>query len=136
MAGTTACLFAGDGYTPPIPLEAGRLPLPGVLSEMNMAIDLKPGQTVRVTISKHIHRDAARKTLERLFLQDKAVSGPIAVRERNFKALPKRRGGRIWTKRPNKLHPTLDKGASATIKATPQSIRDLGSVEDFVEIQP
>ena len=44
-------------------------------------------------------------------------------RSRNFKELPKRRGGQIWTKRPNKLHPALARGDAATIKATPQSIR-------------
>ena len=37
-----------------------------------MAIDIKSGQTVRVTISKSINREAARKTIERLFLKDKA----------------------------------------------------------------
>ena len=99
-----------------------------------MAIELKPGQTVRVTVSKNITRDAARKTIERLFLTDKAVSGPIEVRSANFKELPKRRGGCIWTKRPNKVHPSLNKGASATIKTTPQAIKDLKSVESFIEI--
>jgi hypothetical protein len=96
--------------------------------------DLKPGQTVRVTISKSITRDGARKTLERLFLKDKAVAKPIAVRSRNFKELPKRRGGVIWTKRPNKVHPGLNRGAAATILATPQAIKDLRSVENFVDV--
>ena len=100
-----------------------------------MATELKPGQTVRVTVSKNINRAAARKTLERLFLKDKAVSGPIEVRSANFKELPKRRGGCIWTKRPNKVHPSLDKGASAVITTSPQSIKDLRSVETFVEIK-
>ena len=100
-----------------------------------MASDLKPGGTVRVTINKTVNRSAARKTLERLFMMDKAVSAPIAKRSRNFKELPKRRGGVIWTKRPNKVHPALDKGATATVKATPQHIRDLNSVSDFVEVK-
>ena len=100
-----------------------------------MATELKPGQTVRVTVSKNINRAAARKTLERLFLKDKAVSGPIEVRSANFKELQKRRGGCIWTKRPNKVHPSLDKGASAVITTSPQSIKDLRSVETFVEIK-
>ena len=99
-----------------------------------MPIDLKPGGTVRVTINKRVNRATARKTLERLFMSDKAVAGPIAARSDNFKEQPKRRGGVIWTKRPNKLHPELDKGATATIKATPQHIRDLQSVEDFVSV--
>jgi hypothetical protein len=99
-----------------------------------MAIQATPGQTVRVTISKFVKRDAARKTLERLFMQDKAVYRPIEIRSANFKELPKRRGGQIWTKRPNKVHPILAQGAAATILATPQSLKDLASVEDFVQV--
>jgi hypothetical protein len=100
-----------------------------------MALELKPNSTVRVTINKTINREGARKTLERLFMKDKAVTGPIATRSRNFKELPKRRGGQIWTKRPNKVHPQLIKGASATIVATPQAVRDLQSVATFVEVK-
>jgi hypothetical protein len=99
-----------------------------------MALDLKSGNTVRVTISKSINREGARKTLTRLFMQDKSVRAPIEAREANFKELPKRRGGQIWTKRPNKVFPKLDRGVSATIKTTPQSIRDLNSVEDFITV--
>jgi hypothetical protein len=102
---------------------------------VSMPLDLKTGSSVRVTVSKAITRAAARKTIERLFMRDKAVRVPIDIRSRNFKELPKRRGGCIWTKRPNKVHPTLDKGFSATLKVTPQSIRDLNSVAEFVEIK-
>ena len=100
-----------------------------------MALDLKPGATVRVTVSKTVKREAARKTLERLFMRDKAVSGPIAARSKNFKELPKRRGGQIWTKRPNKDPPDLNKDATATILATPQAIKDLNSVAGFVDVK-
>ena len=99
-----------------------------------MALDLKPGKTVRVTINKTIRRDAARKTLERLFMRDKAVRGPIDARSRNFKEQPKRRGGQIWTKRPNKVHPTLIPGVAASVKVTPQAIKDLNSVADFISV--
>jgi hypothetical protein len=99
-----------------------------------MALKLETGKSVRVTINKTITRAAARKTLERLFMRDKAVSGPMARRSRNFIELPKRRGGQIWTKRPNKLHPALAKGDSAKVLVTPQSIKDLGSVEGFVTV--
>ena len=99
-----------------------------------MAIELKPGQTVRVTVSKSINRDSARKTIERLFMKDKAVRTPLDARAKNFIPLPKRRGGTIWTKRVNKVHPELEKGASATIKTTAANIRDLKSVETFVSV--
>ncbi len=100
-----------------------------------MASELKSGQTVRVTISKSINRRAARQTLERLFMQDKSIVKPLDARSGNFKELPKRRGGQIWTKRPNKLHPSLARGAAATIKTTPQSLKDLNSVASFVEVK-
>ena len=95
-----------------------------------------PGGKVKVTINKSLTRATARKTLERLFMRDKAVSGPMAVRSRNFKELPKRRGGVIWTKRPNKLHPALIPGAAATVLATPQHLPDLASVQEFVTVSP
>jgi hypothetical protein len=100
-----------------------------------MATDIKPGGTVTVTVSKNITRASARKTIERLFMKDKAVAQPIATRSRNFIELPKRRGGQIWTKRPNKVHPDLIKGAKATILATPQALKDLASVAGFVEVK-
>ena len=99
-----------------------------------MAIAANPGQMVRVTVKKLINRDSARKTIERIFLKDKAQSGPLDARSANFIPLPKRRGGCIWTKRVNKIHPTLNAGESATIKVTPQVVRDLKSVEAFVEV--
>jgi len=100
-----------------------------------MPLDFKPGTALRVTIHKTINRAAAKKTLERLFMTDRAVAQPIAARERNFKPIPGRRGGRVWTKYPNKVHPALDRGTAATIKATPQALKDLASVADFIEVQ-
>ena len=99
-----------------------------------MALEAIPGGKVRVTIKKNITREAAFKTLERLFMSDKAAAAPLVARSANFKALPKRRGGTIWTKRPNKIHLGLETGAAATIKATPQHVRDLASVEEFVDV--
>ena len=101
-----------------------------------MASELKSGQTIRVTISKTINRASARKTIERLFMQDKEVVKPLNTRSRNFIELPKRRGGQIWTKRPNKIHTALTPGAAATIKTTPQSLKDLNSVAYFLDIKP
>jgi len=94
----------------------------------------QPGQRVRVTITKLITRAAARKTIERLFLKDRTHSRPLEIRSANFIPLPKRRGGQIWTKRVNKVHPPLATGDSAAIKATPQAMRDLNSVKEFVEV--
>ncbi|WP_428938534.1 hypothetical protein [Fontivita pretiosa] len=101
---------------------------------MAIAIEATPGEMLRVTIRKTVTRAAAKKTLERLFMTDRTIRGPIEKRSRNFKEIPKRRGGRIWTKRPNKVHPELSRGTVATIKATPQHLRDLASVSEFVEV--
>ena len=99
-----------------------------------MAIEAKPGETVRVTISKRISREGARKTLQRLFMKDRAVSGPMELRSRNFIPLPKRRGGCIWTKYPNKLHIEFELGFAANVKVTAQSLKDLRSVENFIDV--
>jgi hypothetical protein len=99
-----------------------------------MAFEFKPGQTVRVTIKKAVKREAARKTLERLFMLDKGFAKPIADRSANFYDKPKRRGGCIWTKRANKVHPNLTKGDAASVKVTLQSLSDLNSVAEFVDV--
>jgi hypothetical protein len=93
-----------------------------------------PGATIKVTIKGLITRAAARKTIERIFIKDRAHTDPLDRRSRNFIPLPKRRGGQIWTKRVNKIHPPLNSGDTATIKATPQTLRDLASVNEFVEV--
>lgn len=90
--------------------------------------------TVKVTIKKTINRETARKTIERLFMQDRSFAKPIKSRSANFVKIPKRRGGRIWTKYPNKVHPDLVTGSAATVKATPAHLADLKSVADFVEV--
>ena len=99
-----------------------------------MALEFKPGTKLRVTISKQINREAALRTIERIFMQDKTLAQPLEQRSRNFVPIPKRRGGRIWTKRPNKIHLSLTKGLAATVKSTPQTVKDLNSVADFVEV--
>ena len=99
-----------------------------------MAVESKTQSKLKVTIEKSITRAAATKTIERLFRQDKLHSGPVEAREANFIELPKRRGGCIWTKRPNKVHIELTAGKSAIIRSTPQTRRDLKSVEMFVKV--
>ena len=99
-----------------------------------MALTAKPGSNFKITITKQITRAAAATTLERLFMSDRAIARPIERRTANHKAKPKRRGGRIWTKWPNKVHPKLEKGVTATVPANAQFARDLASVAEFVEV--
>ena len=119
-----ACNCSLDVYT-------ARLETFGV----TMAIEAIPGGKFNVTIKAAITREAAAKTLERLFMGCKTASSQVVARSANFKAKPKRRGGRIWTKYPNKLHLDLAKGVTATIKATPQHARDLNSVAEYVDVK-
>jgi len=100
-----------------------------------MALTAQPGGKFQVTITKAPTRHTAAATLERLFMRDKAVRAPLEARAKNFQAKPKRRGGRIWTKYPNKLHPTLTVGRSATLLATAQYAKDLDSVAEFVDVK-
>src|SRR5271163_618895 len=81
---------------PNLPPPAELLYSPPLCTGVDMAIEVKTGQTIRVTISKTINRAAAKKTLERLFFKDKSIKRPIDIRSANFKELPKRRGGCIW----------------------------------------
>jgi hypothetical protein len=94
----------------------------------------RPGGTFDVKIVKTVNRAGALKTLERLFMSDKAFRAPIDARAANHKDRPKRRGGRIYTKYTRKVHPDLKPGDSATIPATAQHARDLASVASFVEV--
>ena len=67
-------------------------------------------------------------------MTDKTIAAPCVERESHFTDLPKRRGGRIWTKYSNKLHPTIVAGTTATILATAQHAQDLNSVASFVDV--
>ena len=100
-----------------------------------MDTTFKPDSMISVTLTKTPTRAAAAKTLERLFMKCKKFAAPVVARNANFKAIPKRRGGRIWTKYPNKAHAKMDKGSVAKIQATPSHLRDLESVSEFVEIK-
>ncbi len=99
-----------------------------------MAIQAVPGKKFKVTIKSPVTRASALKTIERLFMKDKAVAAPVLERASHFTDLPKRRGGRIWTKYANKIHPKLETGTTATILATAQHAKDLNSVAAFVEV--
>ncbi|MGF1633492.1 MAG: hypothetical protein ACFCVE_06540 [Phycisphaerae bacterium] len=102
---------------------------------MPLDIAPNPGQTLKVTVSRTIKSEAAYKTLERLFMSDPEFSRPIRLRTRNFRARPKRRGGRIYTKYPRKVHPELPPGSTATIPANAQFVKDLKSVERYVSVE-
>ncbi len=98
-------------------------------------MDITPGSKVTVKITKRLTNIAAGKTLGRLFIKDPAIAARRKKKPKEFKSTP--RGGRIWrvinkgtVTRPPKV------GQSATFVATVDVLRDLGSVQRFVEITP
>lgn len=95
----------------------------------------KPGKTFNVTITRTLTRESARKTLARLFMSDGEFRAPIDARAARHSDRPKRRGGRIYTKYARKVRPQLVKGSTASIKATPQHVKDLQSVASFVDVK-
>jgi hypothetical protein len=99
-----------------------------------MALQAAPGKKFKITVKGAVTRASAQKTLERLFMKDKVIAAPVVERESHFTDLPKRRGGRIWTKYSNKLHPKIVAGTTATIIASAQHAKDLDSVAAFVDV--
>lgn len=102
-----------------------------------MAIDVKPGQWVKVKVINHPKRDGAIKTMHRVLERDKAMQ---TERKRLDAARPgtyHTRGGRPWLDKPARLKVcSLTPGAEYKIFATVQTIRDLNSVEKHVQVIP
>ena len=102
-----------------------------------MASEIKPGQWITVKVKSQPRAIGGRKTLVRLFEQDPTIK---IERRRHKKTRPvqdSRRGGRIWKNRPPQLSLVeTTKGASYRIFASVSVLRDLKSVESYVQIAP
>lgn len=100
-----------------------------------MALQVTPGQWVKVTVKSAPKTTAGRKTLLRLFEQDPGVK---KERVRVSKTRPwedSRRGGRIWINKPPRIDLVkVERGASYKVFASLPVIRDLQSVEKYVEV--
>ena len=98
---------------------------------------IAPGSKINVKIVKQPTNTAASKTLMRVLAKDSAVN---AEHERQAKirktnSSPSRRGGRLYGGRVVKQHPVKGQlGEAGTVTATLQVLRDLGSVQRFVEV--
>jgi hypothetical protein len=105
-----------------------------------MAIDsIAPGTRVTVKIVKHPTNAAAEKTLARLLSKDAAAAAEdrrqSKVRKAGFRT--KQRGGRQWEMRlPRQPIVKVTAGSAGTITANLDALRDLRSVERFVEVTP
>ncbi|MCG3137267.1 MAG: hypothetical protein HJJLKODD_01110 [Phycisphaerae bacterium] len=97
-------------------------------------MNILPGKTITITIVKEPRTENAKQTLGRVFLKD-----PKVRKARNDDPKPvtwSRRAGRYWHEQPSGsvlLYPK--KGESAKVRATVDVIRDLGSVERYIEVR-
>ncbi len=102
-----------------------------------MALQVKPGQWVSVTVKSQPRTAAGRKTLVRLFEQDPAIR---KERERQMKTRPiqpARRGGRLWNNKPARLEiVSTQRGATYRVFASVAALKDLQSVENHVDVKP
>ena len=102
-----------------------------------MAVDVQPGQWVNVKVTAAPRTEAARKTMRRLFRKDPEI---VQERKRLRKARPVRRhqrGGRLWADRPTQLViEKTDPGTKYKLFASVDVIRDLRSVDKYVEVSP
>lgn len=100
---------------------------------------IAPGSKINVKIVKQPTNAAASKTLMRVLAKDPVVNAEhvrqTKVRKKNYS--PSRRGGRLYGGYVVKQHPVKGRlGEAGTVTATLQVLRDLGSVQRFVEVSP
>lgn len=102
-----------------------------------MAIDVRPGQWIKVTVTRQPRAAGAVKTLARLLQMDK-VARKNADRAKKARPVGEhRRGGRMWKDRPSRV-PVVDTnaGASYRIFASLDVLKDLTSIEKYVQVAP
>lgn len=97
-------------------------------------MDIQPGARIKVTVKSAVKTSRAGKTLARIFMRDGEVRKKGLVRPKQV--IQSTRAGRLWNHRPtgsNQLPPNV--GDSASIIATVDIIRDLHSVEPFIDVK-
>ncbi len=104
-----------------------------------MALDsIKPGSTVKVKIVKNPTNAAATKTLQRILAKDPVQQKDTRRlrRIRQQETITHQRGGRQWDIHIPKPKRLLGRaGEAGTVTATLDVLRDLKSVERFVEVK-
>ncbi|MEX2386901.1 MAG: hypothetical protein WD534_03405 [Phycisphaeraceae bacterium] len=98
---------------------------------------MNPGQTIRVKVVKQPTSESARKTLTRVLSKDADVKreNDRQRRVRESSAKYKQRGGRTWCSHTVKQRPVTGAvGEEGTLLASVDVLRDLGSVQRFVEV--
>ncbi len=98
---------------------------------------IKPGDSIEVRITKNPSNIAAAKTLVRVLSKDREVQAENnrhrKIRQTQYNPQP--RGGRLYAGRLVKQHPVKGvAGESGKVRATVDVLRDLRSVERFIEV--
>jgi hypothetical protein len=104
-----------------------------------MATTIKPGSNVTVKVVKAPTNAAATKTIVRILSKDTAVMKENKRQKQIRKRLyaPKPRGGRTYGGFIVKQHPVKGViGEQGVVFASLDVVRDLQSVERFVEVTP
>ena len=101
---------------------------------------LAPQNTVTFTITKLPRREAQRKTIQRLMQTQPAVQKGLKALQQQRRQKDNHtyvRAGRPWVDRARATRLTrVEKGATFTLRLTPQIIPDIRSVEQYLESQP
>ncbi|UCD28197.1 MAG: hypothetical protein JSV03_14060 [Planctomycetota bacterium] len=101
-----------------------------------MAAKIKPGKWIKVKITSVPKAANNIKTMIRVFEKDQNMQ---TTRKRLAKSRPVKthiRGGRPWADRPQRLPVVkIEPGATYRVFASVDVLRDLESVEKFVEIK-
>jgi hypothetical protein len=97
-----------------------------------------PNTELTFTIVKAPTRPASRKTIERLMWMQPQVKKDLSLLQRHRKQKDIKytiRAGRVWFDRPRATRTVrCEKGASFTLKITPQIVNDLKSVSKYLEV--
>ena len=103
-----------------------------------MLESIKPGQTIRVTVTKEIHREDARQTVMRLMrLAPEIRRGLKKAQEIRVRTLVVRsRGKRPWeVRQPSSKVAKPVKGATWTMRYFPHIAGDVKSVARYVKVE-
>lgn len=99
-------------------------------------MDIAPGSTVTVEITKAPRREAARKTLHRVCGKDPDVARKHRHQKNHRPSWEDWiRGGKFWHHQmESRPAAKFERGSTYTVRATLDVIRDLESVKDCVKV--
>ena len=101
-------------------------------------VQIAPNTELTFTIVKEPTRPAARKTIERLMWMQPQAKKDLSMLQRRRKQKDIKytiRAGRVWFDRPRATRTVrCTKGASFTLRVTPQIVNDVKSVEKYLDI--